>query len=159
MIVLIRCKTKHATIESISRYPGLTVYFCIVNTDNLVMHSFKELIEKEEAKQCPRQFILALNDTLNVINGKWKLPIIAALFYGKNRFKDLQQHIEKITPRMLSRELKELEINGIIERTVYNQNTVLIEYKLTESGKEIIDVIDAMIDWGLTHRNGEMRMN
>lgn len=123
------------------------------------MNNFKELIDKEEVKQCPRQFILALNDTLNVINGKWKLPIIAALFYEKNRFKDLQENIEKITPRMLSKELKELEINGIVERKIYNQTPVLIEYKLTESGKNIIDVIDAMINWGLTHRKSEMRMN
>ncbi len=123
------------------------------------MNNFKELIEKEEVKQCPRKFILALNDTLNVVNGKWKLPIIAALFHGKNRFKDLQENIEKITPRMLSKELKELEINGIVERKVYIQTPILIEYKLTESGKNIIDVIDAMIDWGLTHRKSEMRMN
>jgi len=123
------------------------------------MNNFKELIDKEEVKQCPRQFILALNDTLNVINGKWKLPIIAALFYEKNRFKDLQENIKKITPRMLSKELKELEINGIVERKIYNQTPVLIEYKLTESGKNIIDVIDAMINWGLTHRKSEMRMN
>lgn len=123
------------------------------------MNNFKALIEKEEGEQCPRQFILALKDTLNVISGKWKLQIIAALFREKNRFKDLQENIEKITPRMLSKELKELEINGIVERKVYNQTPVLIEYKLTASGKHIIDVIDSMIDWGLTHRKSEMRMN
>ncbi len=120
------------------------------------MGNFKELIEKGGAKACPREFILALNDALNVVNGKWKLPIIAAMFYGKVRFKDLQQSIEKITPRMLSKELKELEINGMIERQVYNQTPVLIEYRLTETGKKIIDVIDAMISWGLAHRKGEM---
>lgn len=59
---------------------------------------------------------------------------------------------------MLSKELKELEINGLIERRVYSQTPVMVEYKLTESGKKIIDVIDAMIDWGLTHRKSEMRM-
>ena len=123
------------------------------------MNNFKALIEKEEEKQCPRQFILALKDTMNVVSGKWKLPIIAALFREKNRFKELQENIEKITPRMLSKELKELEINGIIERLIYNQTPVLIEYKLTESGKKIISVIDAMIDWGLMHRKSEMRMN
>ena len=123
------------------------------------MNNFKDLIENDEVKQCPRQFTLALSDTLNVINGKWKLPIIAALFYKRNRFKDLQEHIEKITPRMLSKELKELEINGLVERKVYKQTPVLIEYKLTESGKHIVTVIDAMIDWGLMHRKSEIRMN
>lgn len=117
------------------------------------MSDFKEIIEEAKAKQCPRQYILALNDTLNVISGKWKLPIIASLLYGKNRFKDLQGNIEKITPRMLSKELKELELNGIVKRTVYDKTPVLIEYGLTESGKQITSVIDAMIDWGLVHRD------
>ena len=53
---------------------------------------------------------------------------------------------------MLSKELKELEINGIVERQVYNQTPVLIEYRLTESGKNITNVIDTMIDWGMLHR-------
>ena len=106
-----------------------------------------------------RHLVLALHDTMNVVSGKWKLPIIAALLYGRNRFKDLQENIEKITPRMLSKELKELEINGIVERIVYHQTPVSVEYKLTGSGKTIIDVIDAMIDWGLTHRKTEIRMN
>ncbi len=53
---------------------------------------------------------------------------------------------------MLSKELKELEINSIVERQVYNQTPVLIEYNLTESGKNLTTSIDAMIDWGLVHR-------
>ncbi len=116
------------------------------------MSNIRDLIEKEKVKQCPRQYVLALNDSLNVISGKWKLPIIASILYGMNRFKDLQENIDKITPRMLSKELKELEINGIVERKVYNLTPVLIEYKLTDSGKNITTVIDAMLDWGLTHR-------
>ena len=121
------------------------------------MSDFVNLIEKEKVKQCPQQYILALSDTLNVISGKWKLPIVASLLKGKSRFKDLQENIEKITPRMLSKELKELEINGIVERKVYDQTPVLIEYKLTESGKNITSVIDAMLDWGLTHRREVMK--
>ena len=123
-----------------------------------VMNNFKALLEEEKEKQCPRQFILALKDTMNVVSGKWKLPIIAALFYQKNRFKELLDSLEGITPRMLSKELKELEINGMIERTVTNHPPVLVAYTLTESGKNIITVIDAMIDWGLMHRKGEMKM-
>lgn len=121
------------------------------------MNEAKALLENKEIRQCPRRLILALTDALNVINGKWKLPIIASLLHGKNRFKDLQENIKKINPRMLSKELKELEINGIVERKIYNQTPVLIEYKLTESGKKIIDVIDAMVDWGLMHRKKVMK--
>lgn len=121
------------------------------------MSDFKDLITEEEINKCPRQYVLALSDTLNVINGKWKLPIVAALLRGKNRFKDLQENVEKITPRMLSKELKELEINGIVERKVYNQTPVLIEYELTASGRSFANVIDAMIDWGLEHREEVMK--
>ena len=123
----------------------------------LAMSDFKELIEKEEVKRCPQQYILALNDTLSIISGKWKLPIVASLLRGKRRFKDLQENIAKITPRMLSKELKELEINGIVERKVYDQTPVLIEYTLTESGQNITSVINAMIDWGITHRAEVMK--
>ncbi|MBE7177021.1 MAG: helix-turn-helix transcriptional regulator [Mucilaginibacter polytrichastri] len=116
------------------------------------MSDFNSLIEDGDTRRCPSTYILALTDTLNVINGKWKLPIIASLFRGVNRFKDLLERTERITPRMLSKELKELELNGIIERKVYNQTPVLIEYRLTESGKQLTKVIDAMIDWGAIHR-------
>ncbi len=121
------------------------------------MSEIRDLIEKEKVKQCPRQYVLALNDSLNVISGKWKLPIIASILHGMNRFKDLQENIDKITPRMLSKELKELEINGIVERKVYNRTPVLIEYTLTDSGKNITTVIDAMLDWGFTHRKEAMK--
>lgn len=117
------------------------------------MSDFKQLIDRDKVQQCPRHYVLALTDTLNVMNGKWKLPIIASLLHGKIRFKDLLDNIEKITPRMLSKELKELEINGIVERKVYNQAPILIEYVLTESGKSITSVIDSMIDWGMMHRS------
>ena len=114
------------------------------------------ILEKEEVKQFPRQFVLAANDALNVISGKWKLPIIASLLSGQNRFKDLRDNIEKITPRMLSKELKELEVNGIVERKVYDSTPVRIEYHLTESGRKITNVLDAMLDWGMQHRNNVM---
>ncbi len=121
------------------------------------MNNFKEALQNEAVDHCPKQLILALSDTMNAVSGKWKLPIIAALFRGRNRFKDLLENSKGITPRMLSKELKELEINGIITRTVYSQTPVLIEYILTASGKAMIDVIDTMIDWGIAHRKAEIK--
>ena len=109
-----------------------------------------------ELKKCPRQFVLAINDTLNVISGKWKLPIIASLLYGKHRFKDIKTNIEKITPRMLSKELKELELNGVVKRNVYHTTPIRIEYELTESGKNIVSVLDTMVEWGLAHREAHI---
>lgn len=111
-----------------------------------------DLSNLSEIKLCSKQYVLAVNDALNVISGKWKLPILAALLYGNQRFKDLKNTIEKITPRMLSKELKELELNGVVYRKESTASPVRIEYALTESGQAIITVLDAMIEWGMEHR-------
>ncbi len=108
--------------------------------------------ELAKVKKCSGEFVLAINDTMNVLNGKWKLPIIGSLLYGKKRFKELEREIPKITPRMLSKELKDLEVNGIVTRTVYDTIPVTVEYELTESGNTLNMVLDAMIAWGLQHR-------
>ena len=112
-----------------------------------------------QARSCSTEFVLAINDTLNVMSGKWKLPIIGTLLYGKKRFKELERAIPKITPRMLSKELKELEINGMIKRTVYDTTPVTVEYELTKSGDTLADVLDAMMIWGLEHRKNMMKKN
>ena len=106
----------------------------------------------EKTRSCSGEFVLAIKDTLNVISGKWKLPIIGSLLYGKKRFKDLEKEIHNISPRMLSKELKDLEVNGILKRTVYDSFPVTIEYELTASGKTLYQVIDPIIAWGLQHR-------
>ena len=94
----------------------------------------------EEVKKCSVQYILALNDALNVINGKWKTPIIGSLLFGK------------MSPRMLSKELKDLENNGIVKRTVHDTTPVTVEYELTESGKTFQSIIDVMVEWAIEHR-------
>jgi DNA-binding HxlR family transcriptional regulator len=109
-------------------------------------------ISFKEAKACPIQFVLALNDTLNVINGKWKLPIIGSLLFEKRRFTEIQRNIPKITPRMLSKELKDLEMNGMVKRTVYDTIPISVEYELTDSAKSLGDVLDKMLEWGLQYR-------
>jgi DNA-binding HxlR family transcriptional regulator len=115
--------------------------------------------ELEQIKMCSSSFILALHDTLQVINGKWKLPIVGSLFFGKKRFKELERDIPGITPRMLSKELKDLEMNGIITRTVYDTIPVSVEYELTKSGKLFSKVLDIMVEWGLQHRKNIMGKN
>ena len=106
----------------------------------------------EQVKKCSGTFVLAVNDTMNVISGKWKLPIIGSLLYGKKRFKEIEREIPKITPRMLSKELKDLEVNGIVTRTVYDTIPVTVEYELTESGYLLEKVLEVMVEWGLQHR-------
>jgi DNA-binding HxlR family transcriptional regulator len=112
--------------------------------------------ELEQVKKCSSSFVLAVNDTLNVLNGKWKLPIISSLLYGKKRFRELEREIPKITPRMLSKELKDLELNGIVIRTVYDTIPVTVEYELTKSAHELKNVLNVMVQWGLTHRRSVM---
>jgi DNA-binding HxlR family transcriptional regulator len=109
-------------------------------------------INFRDYNKCPITFVLALNDTMNVLNGKWKLPVIGALMFGKKRFKELEREIPGITPRMLSKELKDLEVNGIITRTVFNTIPVTVEYALTPSGEQFKTVLDSMIEWGIGHR-------
>lgn len=111
----------------------------------------------KKAKMCSGAFVLALNDTLNAISGKWKLPIIGALTYGRKRFGELQREIPGITPRMLSKELKDLEANGMVRRTVYDTIPVSVIYELTASGKSFGKVLDVMVEWGQHHRRTVIR--
>ena len=108
--------------------------------------------EFEKVKNCQVSYVMAVNDTMNVLTGKWKLPIIASLLYGKKRFKDLEKGIPDITPRMLSKQLRDMEVNGVVTRTVYDTVPVTIEYSLTETGKSFTKVLDVMVEWGLEHR-------
>ncbi|SDH47863.1 winged helix-turn-helix transcriptional regulator [Mucilaginibacter gossypii] len=110
------------------------------------------IYEVIEGKKCLATYILAVNDTINVINGKWKAPIISSLLFGKKRFKELERDIPKITSRMLSKELRDLEANGIVKRTVYDTIPVTVEYELTASGQAFEKVLDVMLKWGLEHR-------
>ncbi|WP_228520468.1 helix-turn-helix domain-containing protein [Flavobacterium sp. CSZ] len=104
--------------------------------------------------QCSKEYILAVNDTMNVLIGKWKIPIIAVLLLGKKRFNEIEKAIPKINPRMLSKELRDLENNGIVKRSVYNTVPVTVEYELTASGYSFRKVIGIMLEWGMEHRNG-----
>lgn len=93
----------------------------------------------------------AIQDTLYVIGGKWKLVLIAILRGGKKRFRELAREAG-ITPRILSKELKEMEINGLVSRTVCNTRPVTVEYELTPYSETLKDLLVAMHKWGIQHR-------
>ena len=106
--------------------------------------------EVEELTRCKQ--LEALVDTIYVIGGKWKMPIIFAICTGANRrFREIERTVG-ITSRMLSLELKEMEMNKLVTRTVYPDTPVRIEYEITDYCKTLIPVIQAMIDWGTLHR-------
>jgi DNA-binding HxlR family transcriptional regulator len=94
----------------------------------------------------------ATRDTLEVIQGKWRIPIIISLEYGKKRFGEIQKDIVDISPKMLSQELKALEINKIIIRTVYDSSPVTVEYSLTPLGRSMKPLLQEVLNWGLHFR-------
>ena len=97
-----------------------------------------------------------VQDTLLVINGKWKLPILLSMYDGKSRFRDLQRSIPAITTRVLSKELKDLELNKLIVRIVHDTYPVTIDYKLTSYSYTLTPVVDEMIKWGKQHNKGQL---
>jgi DNA-binding HxlR family transcriptional regulator len=98
------------------------------------------------------QDMLALLDAVDIFNGKWKIAIMCSLNEREKRFKDLQRDVGKITGKMLSKELKELEINELVKRTVLDTKPVTVEYELTAYGGSLEKVIIALVSWGLKHR-------
>ena len=102
-------------------------------------------------EECTKM-IVPVRDALEILNGKWKLPIILSLTFGAKRFKQISKDINGITDKMLSKELKDLEMNGMVKRTVYDTTPITVEYELTESAKSLGDVLDKMLEWGLQHR-------
>lgn len=100
----------------------------------------------------PEQEIQALQDTIYVIGGKWKLPIINSICNGNKRFREIERSIPGITTRMLSKELKEMEMNKLITRTVYPNTPIRVEYESTSYCKTFAPIILEMIRWGIEHR-------
>lgn len=95
----------------------------------------------------------AMKDAIELLSGKWKFCILLNLYsYGTMRFKDLQETSTGITPKVLSKELQELEENLLITRTVNNTKPVTVSYALTPHAIETQPVINALVEFGLKHR-------
>ena len=90
----------------------------------------------------------SVKDVLDVIGGKWAMPIIYNLSKGKLRFKDIERTIEGINTRMLVKELKNLESNGIINRKVFATVPPTVEYSLTKKGDKLLPSIKSLHKWG-----------
>lgn len=95
----------------------------------------------------------AIDDAMYVIGGKWKMHLITALYFGEKRYSELLETIDGISGKMLSRVLKEMEINLLIKRDVINTRPVTVTYELTEYAKELFPVIDMLANWGTRHKN------
>jgi DNA-binding HxlR family transcriptional regulator len=99
-----------------------------------------------------KEEVQALQDTMYVIGGKWRLLIINSICNGNRRFREIERSIPGITTRMLSRELKDMEANHLIKRTVIPDTPVLVEYTATDYCHSFGGIILEMISWGKKHR-------
>ncbi|MDF2189865.1 helix-turn-helix domain-containing protein [Paraflavitalea sp. CAU 1676] len=99
-----------------------------------------------------------VDDALYVIGGKWKLRIIIALSDGRKRFNELQRSIKGISARVLSNELKDLELNGFVKRIV-DENSALssVAYERTDYANTLRSVIGSLHEWGEMHRKKIMQ--
>lgn len=97
---------------------------------------------KEKVYNCP------VEATLDVIGGRWKSLILWHLHSETRRFAELKRLMPKITQRMLTQQLRELEQDGIVTRKVYAVVPPKVEYSLTEAGKSLRPILDAMCQWG-----------
>ncbi|SFC87294.1 transcriptional regulator, HxlR family [Parapedobacter composti] len=95
---------------------------------------------------------MAIRDTLDVVGGKWKLVLISVLRSGKKGFNELSREAG-ISPRILSKELQELEMNGLVSRKVCDTKPVTVQYELTPYSGTLSEVLSAMEKWGYQHRN------
>ena len=110
-------------------------------------------MNKEEPTQAAcNKMIMPVQDALAVLNGRWKLPIIVSLTFGTKRFGQIAKEINGITDKMLSKELKDLELNQLVKRDVYDTFPPTVNYTLTKHGESLRNVIRELGAWGLSHR-------
>ena len=110
-------------------------------------------VDLREDELCKRAFVVAIKDALDVVSGKWKLAIVCTLLSGPKGFAQIERLLGGITPRMLSRELRGLELAGVIGRDgCAGTAAAQRQYALTPSGKALEPLIFQMAQWGQAHR-------
>ena len=105
------------------------------------------MLAKQELPECP------VATTVELIGNKWKLLIIRNLLDGEQRFTQLKNGIPGISQKVLTDNLRIMEEEGIISREVFAQVPPKVIYSLTEIGKSLLPIIDAMAEWGDNYKN------
>ena len=107
------------------------------------------MAEKQMEAQLPECPVMI---TLSLIGSKWKISILWALFNGKKRFGELRRLLGNISQKVLTAQLRELEADGLVLRTVYSEVPPRVEYELTEQGRTLRPVFKALWDWGVEYK-------
>ncbi|MFB9110668.1 winged helix-turn-helix transcriptional regulator [Flavobacterium gyeonganense] len=107
---------------------------------------------KERILKCKTE-VVSIMDAIYVIAGsKWRIPITIALMEGNRRFGEIMKEIPKITSKVLAQQLKEMELNGFVEKKIFKDSAIRTEYELTEYSWSVKPVILALRDFGISHR-------
>lgn len=104
-------------------------------------------IKKEDLPACP------VETTLSLIGDKWKVLILRDLMPGTKRFGELKKSIGSVSQKVLTVQLRDMEANGLISRKVYAEVPPRVEYSLTNLGKSLKPILDAMKNWGEDYKN------
>ena len=107
---------------------------------------------KYKEKKPSKENVLALGDAVELFGRKWKICILRNLSCGEMRFKDLQEAAAGISPKVLSKELQDLEQNLLITRTVNKTKPITVSYAITDHATKTVPVINALLEFGLSHR-------
>ena len=99
----------------------------------------------EDSKTCPVEI------TLLLINNKWKIRIIGSLLNGARRFNEIRRILEDISQKVLTQNLREMEKDGLINRKVYPEIPLKVEYSLTKLGYSLKPILDEMVEWGIKY--------
>lgn len=111
----------------------------------------KKIVDVDET-YAGENLLCPIRYTIDVVGGKWKLPIICMLASGlPTRYSSIKRKLTGVTNMMLSQSLKDLEADGIVHREQYNEVPPRVEYTLTDKGKSIIPPLMKLAEWGAGH--------
>jgi DNA-binding HxlR family transcriptional regulator len=107
---------------------------------------------KKDIDDCENK-LTSLQFILQVLGGKWKIHILQKLYFGKKRFKELEREVTGISPKMLIKELKDLESIKMVNRQTFNTVPITVEYSLTEEGLTLKPILDQLMSWSENFMN------
>lgn len=102
----------------------------------------------EECDIQTKQYNVPVEATLEVIGGKWNVVILCLLKEGTKRFGELHRYMPSASKKMLTQQLRELEEDGLVNRSFYHQVPLKVEYSLTEQGESLRMILNLMCEWG-----------